>query len=164
MASNYRTDRSMAEQTRKKKPWLRKILVAFLAVVIILAGVYWYVATEKFADTKTRKADYSLNALDFIREFRQNATAANEKYTDKIIVLNGRVSEIEAADTTMNIKFVDPVTTSYAIFAFQQEHVTEAKSVKTGDSISIKGSCSGGIYSAILDATAISFKRSTLNR
>ena len=154
----------MAEQIRKKKPWLKRILSIFLAIVIILAGVYWFVATAKFSDTKTIKADYTLSALDFIKEFQQNTKVANEKYADKIIVLNGRVSEIEAADTTLNIKFTDPATSSYAIFAFQQQHLAEAKSVKHGDSISIKGSCSGGIYSEILDATAVSFKRSTLNK
>ncbi|HLG40689.1 MAG TPA: hypothetical protein VI461_13515 [Chitinophagaceae bacterium] len=154
----------MAEQTKKKKPWLKRILIAILAIVIILAGVYWYVATEKFSDTKTRKADYTFNALGFIKEFQQNTKAANEKYADKIVVLNGRVSEIEAADTTLNIKIIDPATASYVIFAFQQQHLDEAKSVNQGDSISIKGSCSGGIYSEILDVIAISFKRSTLNK
>jgi type II secretory pathway pseudopilin PulG len=154
----------MAQPPKRKKPWLKKILIAVLAIVVILAGVYWYVATEKFSDTKDREAAYTLNALDFIREFQQNANAANEKYSDKIITLNGRVSQIESADTTLNIKFIDPATASYAIFAFQQQHLAEARTIKVGDSISIKGSCSGGIYSTILDATAITFKRSTLNK
>ncbi len=96
--------------------------------------------------------------------FQQNDSAANKKYTDKIITVSGTVSEIEAADTTLNIKFVDTATGSYAIFAFQQQHLAEAKTVKVGDSVSIKGSCSGSIYSEILQATAVTFKRSTLNK
>jgi hypothetical protein len=154
----------MTGQVKKKKPWLKRILIAVVAIVIVLAGVYWYVATEKFSDTKGIKADYTLNALDFILEFQQNLKAANEKYTDKIVVLNGIVSGVEAADTTFNIKIIEPVTSSYIIFAFQQQHPGEAKSVEPGDSISIKGSCSGGIYSEILEVTAINFKRSTLNK
>jgi hypothetical protein len=149
---------------KKKKPWLKRILIAILALVVILAGVYWYLATDKFSDTKDRKADYTVNVLDLIHEFQQNGSAANKKYSDKIITVNGTVSEIEAADTTLNIKFIDKATGSYAIFAFQQQHAAEAKTVKVGDSISIKGSCSGGIYSEILEANAISFKRSALNK
>jgi len=152
----------MTIQKTRKKGWIKWILIGILVIVVILAGVYWYVATDKFSDTKTKKADYTLNALDFIHEFQQNLKTANEKYTNKIIALNGRVSEVEAADTTLNVKFVDPVTSSYTIFAFQQQHLDEAKNLKAGDSISIKGSCSGGIYSEILDASSISFKRSTL--
>ena len=154
----------MAEKIKKKKSWLKKLSVSLLALVIIVGGVYWYIATEKFADTKDRKPAFTVNALDFINEFQQNDSIANAKYADQIITVKGRVSEIEAADTTLNIKFTDTKTGSYAIFAFQQQHLAEAKTIKEGDSISIKGSCSGSIYSEILDATAINFKRATLIR
>ena len=132
-------------------------------MVVLMAGVYWYYATEKYADTKDVKADFSVEALAFIREFQQDNNAANAKYSDKIIDVRGMVSEVEAVDTTYNIKFVDTTSGSYAIFAFQQQHIDEAKTVKVGDQVTIKGSCSGGIYSDILEATSISFKRSTLS-
>ena len=154
----------MTEHAKKKRPWLKRILIALVGLAVIFACIYWIVATEKFADTQDRKGDYTVNALDFIGEFRENDSTANAKYSDKIITVNGRVSEVEAVDTTFNIKFIDPDTKSYAIFAFQQQHLAEAKAIKVGDSISIKGSCSGGIYSDILETTAITFKRSTLNK
>jgi hypothetical protein len=154
----------MNTQAVKKKPWLKWLLLSLLALVIVFAIIYWWIATEKFSDTKDRKAAYAVNAKEFIQEFQQNGTAANAKYADKIIEVNGRVSEIEAADTTYNIKFIDAASGSYIIFAFQQQHVGEAKKLKQGDSVAIKGSCSGGIYSEILEATAITFKRATLNQ
>lgn len=157
-------DYFMAEQVKNKNPWLKKILITLAGLAVIFACIYWIVATDKFSDTKGRKADYTVNALDFIREFQENERTANAKYSDKIITVNGRVSEIEAADTTLNIKFIDPATGSYAIFAFQEQHIGEAKTINVGDNISIKGSCSGGIYSDILETTVITFKRSTLNK
>ncbi|MEI9908682.1 MAG: hypothetical protein WDO71_02835 [Bacteroidota bacterium] len=36
----------------------------------------------------------------------------------KFLVVNGRVSAIEPADTTMNVKFIDKNTGDYIIFAF----------------------------------------------
>jgi hypothetical protein len=154
----------MLEQTKKRSPWKKRILLSLLVLAVMAGGIYWYVATEEFSDTKDRKPAYTVSALDFIGEFQKNDSAANVKYAEKIVTVNGRVSAIEAADTTLNIKFIDAMTGSYAIFAFQQQYQAEAKTVKVGDSISIKGSCSGGIYSEILDATAITFKRSTLNK
>lgn len=139
------------------------VLLGILGLVVIMAGVYWYVATEKFSDTKDREAAFTVSALDFIREFTRDADAANAKYRDQIVALNGVVSEVELADTTLNVKFIDPETGSLAIFAFQQQHLAEAKTVKAGDSISIKGSCSGGVFSEILEVHKIDFKRSTLN-
>jgi uncharacterized membrane protein len=150
---------------KKKSPWRKRILWSVLTLVVIGAGIYWYVATEKFADTNDREAAYTVNALDFIREFHANDSAANTKYRDKIITVNGTVSAIEPADSaTMNIKFVDTTTGSYVIFAFQEQHVAEAKTVKEGDIVSIKGSCSGGTFSEILGVEKIDFKRSALNK
>lgn len=150
---------------KKTSPWRKRILWSVLALVVIGAGIYWYVATEKFADTNDREAAYTVSAIDFIREFHANDSAANAKYRDKIITVNGTVSAVEPADSaTMNIKFVDTTTGSYVIFAFQEQHVTEAKTVKEGDIVSIKGSCSGGTFSEILGVEKIDFKRSALNK
>jgi len=154
----------MPEQLKKKKPWVKRILIAVLAIVVVLSGIYWYVATEKFSDTKDRKADYTVNAIDFIREFEKNQKEANDKYKDKIITVNGIVSEIEAADTTMNIKMMDTVSKSIIIFTFQEQHLSEPKTVKAGDAVSIKGSFSAGIFSDILEVIKIDFKRSALNK
>ena len=153
----------MAEIKRKKTSTKKKLLWAGLIIVVIGAAIYWYVATEKFSDTKDRKSAFTVSAIDFIREFQQNDSAANKKYIDKIVTVTGRVSEIEPADTTLNLKFIDSSTGSYAIFAFQQQHLTEARTVKVGDSVSVKGSCSGGVYSEILGVESISFKRSTID-
>ena len=154
----------MIPQTKKRRSLIKKILIAGAVLLLAAAGAYWYYATETFADTAKKKSAYTVDAQDFIEEFRLNDSLANKKYTDKIITVNGKVSEIETADTTVNIKFIDSATGSYAIFAFQEQHVAEAKKVKVGDSISIKGSCSGGIYSEILGTEFISFKRCALNK
>ena len=89
---------------------------------------------------------------------------ANKKYAEKIITVNGRVTETESADTTINIKMIDSLTDAYIIFAFQEQHLKEAKQLKEGDSVSIKGSCSGGIYSNILETEFVTFKRCTVNK
>ncbi len=150
--------------TTSKRSWLKKLLITLLILAVIAAGIYWYLATEKFADTKDRQAAFTVNAVDFIREFEKDGAAANQKYKDKIITVNGRVSEIEAADTTMNIKIKDTASNSFIIFAFQEQYASEPKTVKPGDTVSIKGSFSAGIFSEILEVVKIDFKRSTLNK
>ena len=146
------------------KPKYKKILLGLFIVLLAGAGVVWYIFTEKFTDTANRKSDFTVNAMDFIKEFRQNASMANRKYTEKIVVVNGIVSSIEAADTTANIKFTNASTGDYIIFAFQQQHLADAKKLKEGQQVSIKGSCSGGAYSQILGINYISFKRAALNK
>lgn len=145
---------------KRFKKWL------IVAGILVLAGgaALWYLFTEKFEDTKKVKADYTVHAIDLIKEFQQDEAAANKKYTEKIIIVNGTVSEIKNADTTANIIMADIKTGAYIIFAFQQQHVAEARKLKLGDNISIKGSCSGGNYSTILETEKIDFKRCTVNK
>ena len=142
----------------------KKLLLGGLFVLLAIGGVYWYVATEKFADTADKKPEFIVDAIPFIREFEKDSKAANEKYAEKIVAVNGIVSATEPADTTINIKIVDTTSGSYLIFAFQKQHLEEAKTIKPGDNVSIKGSCSGSIYSDILEVHQVSFKRSALNK
>ncbi len=139
-------------------------MLAFFALLLAGGAVIWYLFTLKYDDTSTVKAEFTVNAMDFIKEFKQDMAAANKKYSEKIIVVNGKVSNIEMADTTVNIKMVDTTNGAYIIFAFQQQHLPEAKTMKEGEAVSIKGSCSNGAFSSILEAEYITFKRCAVNK
>ncbi len=148
----------------KKASWKKKILLSILVLVLIGAAVYWYIATEKFSDTSKRQSAFTVNAMDFIREFQKDDSAANKKYREKIITVTGTISQLESPDTsTVNVKFID-TTGAYVIFAFQEQHLGEAKTLKEGDSVSIKGSCSGVAFSSILEVPYVSFKRAALTK
>ena len=138
-------------------------MIALFALLLAGGGVIWWLFTLKYDDTAIVKADYTVNALEFIKEFKQDMPGANKKYSEKIIVVNGTVSAIEAADTTANIKMIDTTSGAYIIFAFQQQHLNEAKQMKAGEKVSIKGSCSNGAFSTILETEYISFKRCAVN-
>ena len=148
----------------KNKKVLRWSFIAAGALLVIGAAVYFYYATLTHDDTASLKADYQVEAIPFIKEFEKDHKAANKKYGEKIIAVKGIVTETEPADTTMNIKIIDTVSNSFIIFAFQEQHLSEPKTVKVGDTVSIKGSFSAGIFSEIMEVVKIDFKRSALNK
>jgi len=149
---------------RNKKTFnYKKLLLGVFVFILISIGIVWYIFTEKFTDTAESKPDFTLTATDFIKEFQLNDSLANKKYIEKIVDINGSISEVETADTTANIKFTDTLTGDYIIFAFQQQHLAAAKKLQQGQQVSIKGSCRGGTYSEILGIKYISFKRAALN-
>ena len=154
----------MVTSNNSKGSWLKKIGIAGLIVLVTGGGVAWYLFTQKFEDTASTKADYTVQAKALIDEFRKNDSAANKKYAEKIITVSGMVSAIEPADTTLNVKMADTTNGSYIIFAFQPQDFASVKKIKQGDNVSIKGSCSGGAYSEILETEFISFKRCSLNK
>ena len=139
------------------------ILLAVFFIALAGAGVLWYLFTEKVGDTSKEKAEYTMGAQDLIAEFKKNDSLANKKYAEKIIEVSGIVTAVEPADTTANLKMADS-TGSSVIFAFQQQHLAEAKMVKVGERVSVKGSCSGGAYSEILETEYITFKRCALSK
>jgi len=144
------------------KKVLKWLLISGGSLLLIAIVAYFYYATRTHEDTAGLTVDYTVEAIPFIKEFEKDYKAANKKYAEKIIAVKGIVTATEPADTTLNIKMADTTTGSYLIFAFQSQHMPEAKRVKEGDEVVIKGSCSDGVYSEILGTYFISFKRSTI--
>jgi len=144
-----------------------KIVLIIAGPAVTWAGFYFIsrqVEGETFGSTGNVKTAYTVNGLDLIWEFAAADSAANAKYQEKVLTVNGRATTTEIVnDSTCNVKIED-TTGSYLIFSFVNETVKEAKIIKPGDSISVKGSCSGSIYSDILATEAISFKRCVLNK
>lgn len=151
-------------QTKNRNPWKKRLLAILGIVVVTLGIIYWIVATEKYADTKSRKEHFSVRAFDLLKEFQENDSLAKARYDGKILSVSGIVSEIEPVDTsTTNIKFIDSTNGNYAIFAFQEQHAKEATTVKPGDSISIKAAFRDYTFSSVLEVHYLTFQRATLN-
>jgi hypothetical protein len=148
---------------KRKYSLIKKIGLFFVIFLIVAIGAIWFVFNQKFSDTAEISPDYTLTALELIHEFEKNDSLANRKYAEKIIVVSGEVSAVESLDSTVNIKMADSTTGSYVIFAFQQQYLGQAKDIKLGEKVSIKGSCSGGAYSEILETEFITFKRCAIN-
>lgn len=120
---------------------------------------------KTFEGTESLKPDYTVNALDLIKEVSANDTASNKKYSGKILEVNGAVTSIENAnDSTINIQMADTTTGSYIVFPFYNKTFEQVKALKEGDQISVKGAFSGSMYSEILETTIINFERNTLNK
>src|SRR6187431_978034 len=97
----------------KNKKNLKWLLIAGGSLLLIGIVVYFYFETLSHDDTANLKADYSVEAIPFIKEFEKDHKTANKKYAEKIITVKGVITSIEPADTTMNITMADRATESY---------------------------------------------------
>lgn len=150
-----------------KLPFTRKIRlrifwICFASGLAVGGAVFIYLVTEKFDDTKKLKADYVKGAIPILSEFDANDSLANVNYRDRMIDIRGRITEIEAADTNINLKIVDTLSGSYLIFDFQKQDAQAIKSLQVGDSVLLRASCSGSIFSKLLNSRSIQFKRASL--
>lgn len=147
--------------------WVKKSVWIILGPVLAFAAFKFgekKVMAETYKSTDNVKADYTISAFEMLSEFAKSDSLANAKYRDKIIIVNGKASQVEkSSDSTTNIRFDDPGG-SYIVFSFEKDQYEDVKGINPGYEVSLKGSCSGSIYSEILGTTQISFKRSTLNK
>ncbi len=121
-----------------------------------------YYNKSSFQDTSKTKPDYTVSAVGLLKEFETDSSMADKKYTEKIIEVSGNVSQTEPqGDSTINIKFADS-TGSYLVFTTDKQEYTAASKIKEGNPVVLRGSCSGSLYSEILSASSISFKRVTI--
>ena len=144
------------------KKYLKWFFITGGTLLLIGASIFLYTILKTHEDTANVKAHFTVEAIPFIKEFEKDVAQANAKYAEKIIAVTGTVTATEAADTTINIKMEDGSSGSYLIFAFQKQHLDQAKTLKPQDVVTIKGSCSDGLFSKILGTYFVSFKRSTL--
>lgn len=148
------------------KKWLPRLIWLLIGPVLAYSGYKIgekMIMSETHEATENVKADYTVTANDLIHEFLANDTATNKKYVDRMLIVNGKASSVEVLDdSTSTVKFADS-TGSYAIFSLEKNQYEKSKMLKQGDAVSLKGVCSGSIYSDILKTTAITFKRATYN-
>ncbi len=145
---------------------LKKIIWVVIGPVFVFSSfklIEKKLMSETHTATENVKADYTIGAAELIKEFTANDTATNKKYSDKMLAVTGNTSAVEILpDSTSTIKFEDS-TGSYAIFSLEKNQFDKVKTIKQGDAVSLKGVCSGSIFSEILGTSVITFKRATLN-
>jgi tRNA_anti-like len=141
-------------------------LAWFLAGPLLAFGGYsigeYFIMNETYVATRDVKTDYTINAADLLKEFAGNDTATNKKYLDKTLLVKGNVAAVKiATDSSSTLQFEDS-TGSYIIFSLEKNEWNQVKNIKAGDAVSLKGVCSGSIFSEILGTTSVTFKRATL--
>jgi len=149
----------------QKANMLKKFAVIVAGPVFAFVGfqlVENYVMNETHEATSEVTAAYTIPADALINEFLTNDTAANKKYFDKVIEVQGSVADVKIqADSLSTIKFENN-TGSYAVFSLEKSAYDKVTTIKNGDAVTIKGVCSGSIFSEILGTTSISFKRAII--
>lgn len=142
---------------KKRKTF--KIILGSLLGIGLLAGIYiFYLWNMPHRDVTNTESDYKISANQLVNEYLADAKKADDKYLDaegesKIFEVSGRVSDISEdfeGQTVILLKNDD--AKSGVSCTFSQETKKEAKSLKTGSNITIKGVIrSGASYDADLE-------------
>jgi len=118
-----------------------------LPILIIIAALSWYVFSEynrTHKNTASLRPDYSLNAIELVKDFTGNEQASNKKYWDKVIEVNGLIKEIKSDENgNYTIGLGDTTNMSSVRCLIDSLQSNAASSLETGSRVVIKGICTG---------------------
>lgn len=137
------------------------IVVPLIVSFVAFAQIKESQVSEKTAATNTLEVSSTKEALQLINEFVTADSLSNATYREQVMVVEGIVTELNATDSTATLSMADS-TGSYVIFDFEKAAAKDVQIIKAGDKVSVKGVCSGSIYSDILETQTISFKQSII--
>jgi hypothetical protein len=120
----------------------KKILFGILIVVLALAGLGIYKIYKPHSNVSGEEAVASLSAPNLYLDFQHDENAANKKWVGKVIEVSGIISSVnESADyVSINLKALADGGINCSIL---KKDLSPETKLKNGDSLIIKGKCTG---------------------
>jgi hypothetical protein len=123
----------------------------FIAVSAVLAGLYFF--NLKHTDMSKARPDFVITATALEKEFEANETQASTRYINKILEVNGIIASINTAkDNILTISLKTGSDLSSVICTFPA--VADPSKFRAGDSITLRGECSGFLMDVLLNNCA----------
>jgi predicted regulator of Ras-like GTPase activity (Roadblock/LC7/MglB family) len=122
-----------------KKSSKKAIFIFFLIVLVFAVSAAYYLYNKGPLDVK-RSSAVTVNANELYSLFISNSLKANEKFTSKILLVHGEVTEISVNSKLQKIVLLKTGTDGAYVNCTLEE--TDAGLLSTGP-ISVKGICSG---------------------
>ncbi len=131
-------------------------VVFFMALAGILTGLYLFNLQHK--DLSKVKPDFVISAVDLQNAFESNESSANSRFVKKIIEVSGTVESVkQGEDKSLNVALNTGSILGSVICTFQSE--TEASNLRVGDSVAVRGECSGYLTDVLLNNCSIIGKK-----
>jgi hypothetical protein len=134
---------------------LKKILISLFVLTLVGAGIGYKMYNKPHTNVSTARSDFNTSADDILQAFKDNETEAGARYNTKIVAVSGKISSIktDSSQVTIQLETSDPL--SNVICNLDPAIHLGAHQYKDGESIAIKGICSGYLTDVILDRCVV---------
>jgi hypothetical protein len=135
-----------------RKWWKRyKFLMLGILMVAAIMAIYAYREYNRgLPDTHHLEPAFKLDEAEFVRQFEADESKANTRFADKTISVQGIVGAVHVTDSSTSIYLNDGSSMASVMCQFEKKNIGEAKNLKRGDHVTIKGICSGYLMDVIL--------------
>jgi hypothetical protein len=119
----------------------RNILIFFIAIAVI-AGVTGYMIWNKPHRNVKDATAIKISAVDLYKIFTTDSASANSKYVNTVVVISGEVKQVSLNQQNQQIILLKTQTPDASVNCTMEGN---KNNIKAGDTISVKGICSGYI-------------------
>ena len=130
---------------------MKKILVAIFLVSTLAIAIGLYFFNLKPKDIRTEDALFEITANQLVKEFSDDESMADKKYVDKVIIVNGIISDIKITDkeSSMSLQSDDPM--AGVTCSFYTDEAKNLKGLTIGNPVKVKGKCTGKLMDVVLN-------------
>lgn len=128
---------------------IKILLPLLLIIVVILVWIAYSMYHKPHADFTNMKPAHTITASQLYQEYDDNEEIANEKFLGKVIQVSGIVKSIKRSEGTANVYLNTGSMLGDINCAFME--IAEVKDLREGDSVSIRGLCSGKLMDISLE-------------
>jgi RecJ-like exonuclease len=123
------------------------VLLAILMIGAVFYGVYLF--NMKPANTRDEEVDFEMSSTGLMKEFSLDELKATKKYSDKILLISGKVTEINLTSATIFLDASDPLAA--VTCSFYADELPRMQLLKKGEVVQVKGKCTGKLIDVVLN-------------
>ncbi len=132
----------------------------FLVGIVVVAGIVAIYAYREFnrkpTDLATVTAQKTVTVANLVASYEADEAAANKEYLGKTILVSGNIAEINnQQDTLLNVLLGNADNLHGVSCLLDIKQLEEIKHFHVGDSIAIKGICTGYLADVELNRCVI---------
>ena len=133
----------------------KQLLLGLLALLIVGASVGYYFFQKKTPDASAYRTDAKLSAMELFTAFELNENTANQQFLGKTLEVQGEIKSIDnKADSPTATVYLDGGGLLGGI-ACEMAKDKLSDDLAPGQSILIKGICSGLLMDVVLNRCVI---------
>src|SRR5687768_2581145 len=122
----------------------KKIIIGAIVLAVLIVGIYAYREyTRTVKSLSGVEADVKTEATALIAEFEKDELAADKKYHNKIIAVNGIVKGVDEVQNTFSISLGDTTNMSAVRCVIDSAFAKSVSSLNRGMVITVKGAITG---------------------
>ena len=126
-------------------------------ILILIGAVYaYYLYNKPVASTNDLDAAFSINADELFAKFENNEEEANQLYLGKILEVKGKVRDLSVGDNGELNMILESSSDMFGInCGISLGEGSTLESFKPGDSVTVKGECTGISMDVVLTRCVI---------